>query len=116
VEVKLLPNGKSITQVKSAQVIYYHVELPMHAVILAEGLPVESYLEIGDHVNVGDHGVIRLRPDIVSRLSPDAALIWQTASCAELVLQGHKRASIRRWVNGHAPVAEPSGGGALHGQ
>src|ERR1019366_700567 len=45
VPVKLLINGTSIAQVKQNRVTYYHVELPRHAVILAEGLTVESYLD-----------------------------------------------------------------------
>ena len=39
VPVKLLINGTSIAQVKQANVTYFHVKLPRHAVILAS-LPV----------------------------------------------------------------------------
>jgi collagen type I alpha len=49
--VKLLINDTTIAQVKRDRVTYYHAELPEHEVILAEGLPVESYLDTGDRTN-----------------------------------------------------------------
>ena len=56
---------------KRAAVTYYHVELPQHAVILAEGLPVESYLDTGDRADFhGDGETIRLFPDFSARLAP----------------------------------------------
>ena len=42
-----LINDLSITQEQVAEVTYYHLELPAHNVIYAEGLPAESYL--ADH-------------------------------------------------------------------
>jgi parallel beta-helix repeat protein len=48
IPVKYLVNGDTIRQIDVAAVTYYHVELPAHAAILAEGLPVESYLDTGD--------------------------------------------------------------------
>ena len=77
--MKLLINRTSIAQVKpSNRVTYYHVETgTRHEVILAEGLTVESYLDLGDRANfhqVGDP--IRLFPDFTPRLTPDAAAAW----------------------------------------
>jgi len=44
-----LINGTSITQeMTETLVTYYHVELPAHNAILAEGLPAESYLETSE--------------------------------------------------------------------
>jgi len=40
-----LINGKTIIQEKWSQVTYFHVELPKHEAIYAEGLPAESYLD-----------------------------------------------------------------------
>ena len=42
IPVKHLINGRTISQVPCDEVTYYHVELPQHSVLLAEGLPVES--------------------------------------------------------------------------
>jgi len=44
-----LINGSTITQeMTETLVTYYHVELPAHNAILAEGLPAESYLETSE--------------------------------------------------------------------
>ena len=43
-----LVNGTTITQVEVDEVTYWHVELDSHDVILAEGPPAESYLEMGN--------------------------------------------------------------------
>jgi hypothetical protein len=44
-----LINGTTITQdMTEKMVTYYHVELPKHNAILAEGLPAESYLETSE--------------------------------------------------------------------
>jgi hypothetical protein len=44
-----LINGTTITQNKTETLVtYYHVELPKHNAILAEGLPAESYLETSE--------------------------------------------------------------------
>jgi len=89
IPAKLLVNGTSIAQVKRATVTYYHVELPDHVVILAEGLPVESYLDTGDRTNFGTNaGVIRLHPDFGARLGPDVAMIWEMRGAAPLVMTG----------------------------
>lgn len=43
-----LVNGHSITQSEVAEITYWHVELERHAVIFAEGLAVESYIDMGN--------------------------------------------------------------------
>ena len=48
IPVRHLINGVSIVQEAAEAVVYYHVELSDHAVVLAEGLPCESYLDTGD--------------------------------------------------------------------
>jgi hypothetical protein len=49
IPVRLLVNGATIAQDMSQHRIrYYHVELHTHGVILAEGLPTESYLDTGN--------------------------------------------------------------------
>ena len=51
IPVKLLINHRSIEQITPDHVTYYHVELPSHDLLLAEGLAVESYLDVGDRSN-----------------------------------------------------------------
>ncbi len=45
VPVQALVNGTSIVQRRQDQISYFHVELEQHDAILAEALPVESFLE-----------------------------------------------------------------------
>jgi len=102
--VKLLINGTSIAQVKRSKVTYFHIELERHDVILAEGLPVESYLDTGDRANFNRSGdAIRLFPDFTARLAPDTALIWETSAAAPLVMTGPALAAARRAVVEAAP-------------
>ncbi|QRE75109.1 Hint domain-containing protein [Methylobacterium aquaticum] len=48
VPVMCLINGTSIAREPVASVTYWHVELDAHDILLAEGLPAESYLDWGD--------------------------------------------------------------------
>jgi len=43
-----LINGKTIYQEECVQVTYFHVELPKHEAIYAEGLPAETYLDTSE--------------------------------------------------------------------
>ncbi|KQQ25310.1 hypothetical protein ASF53_21735 [Methylobacterium sp. Leaf123] len=47
VPVMCLINGTSITRVPTARITYWHVELDTHDILLAEGLPAESYIDLG---------------------------------------------------------------------
>ena len=70
IPIKHLLNGTSIAQVAVDEVIYYHVELPHHDVLLAEGLPAESYLDTGDRRSF-DNSAQAIRGGEVIRLHPD---------------------------------------------
>jgi hypothetical protein len=48
IPIRYLVNGCTIVQENIDHVTYYHVELASHDVILAEGLPCESYLDTGN--------------------------------------------------------------------
>ena len=80
-------------------VTYYHLELERHDVLLAEGLPVESYLDTGNRDAFADPGVvITLHPDFALRQ-------WEAEGCAPLVMAGPKLAAARRRVNAMAAEA-----------
>ncbi len=53
-----------------AEVAYYHVELAAHDVILAGGLPCESYLDSGNRRAFAD-------PDIGAALLPPIGHLWE---------------------------------------
>ncbi len=48
IPIRYLINGATIATEPREQVSYWHVELPAHDVVLAEGLPAESYLDTGN--------------------------------------------------------------------
>jgi len=90
IPVKYLIDGAAIVQVPVDTVTYYHVELPRHAVLLAEGLAAESYLEAGDRANFANGGgAVALYPDF-------ATLRWEAQGCAPLVVTGPKLEAARR--------------------
>jgi hypothetical protein len=96
IPVKCLINETTITQVQRSEVAYYHVELPRHTVLLAEGLPVESYLDTGDRTTfTNGAGPVALYPDFASRQ-------WDAAGCVPLVVVGPELVAARQWVNAMA--------------
>ena len=96
VPIRLLLNGGSIAQHPVASITYHHIELERHAVLLAEGLPCESYLDTGNRTALGPGPVMALHPDF-------ARCIWDTQACAELLLKGPRLADIRRRLLARAP-------------
>ena len=89
VPVRYLLNGASIRQEEVDRVQYFHVELPAHDVIFAEGLPVESYLDTGNRAAFTNGGTATM-------LHPDFALqVWQSSACAPLLHAGAGVTDIR---------------------
>jgi hypothetical protein len=65
IPARLLVNGDSIRQdPRIVRPHYFHVELQRHAVLLAEGLPAETYLDTGNRAALGSGGVIALESDL----------------------------------------------------
>jgi len=98
IPIRRLINGASIAQVMVDDVTYYHVELPRHDLLLAEGLTVESYLDSGDRSNFANSEAVRLCPDF-SRHGLDVSDRWEAFGGAKLVLTGPKLEAARRRVN-----------------
>ncbi len=106
IPVGFLRNGRTITQHERGTVDYWHVELDRHDVILAEGLTVESYLDVGNRTNFANGGVfLKLHPDFEQKH-------W-SETCLPLVLEGAeivqaKRALLARAKTlGHRMTSEP---------
>lgn len=91
IPVKHLINGTSIAQAQVDSVTYYHVELAEHDVLLAEGLPVESYLDTGDRANFANSAVVRQFPDFSARA-------WDGLGCAPLIVTGRELTAARRML------------------
>src|SRR5262249_2754411 len=98
IPVKHLVNGTTVVQVAVGRVVYYHVELPQHDVLLAEGLPAESYLDTGDRRNFANGGgAVLLHPDLAARG-------WGAAGRAPLVVMGAVLEGVRRRLAAVVPV------------
>jgi hypothetical protein len=79
-----LVNGTTILQEQGwSSVEYYHVELDMHAILLAEGLPAESYLDTGNRGFFGNSDdPLILHPDLTDESDSP---VREAGSCAPFV-------------------------------
>ncbi len=79
-----LINGATIRQEKGwTSVEYFHVELDAHAILLAEGLPAESYLDTGNRgFFVSSEEPLVLHPDLTNEADYPTR---ETQSCAPFV-------------------------------
>ena len=89
IPVKHLINGTTVVQEQYGTVMYYHVELPRHDVLLANGLAAESYLDTGDRVHFANGGnVVTLHPELTVRF-------WEAYGCAPLCVTGPEVDAVR---------------------
>ncbi len=79
-----LINGTTIRQEQGlSEVTYFHVELDTHSIMLAEGLPAESYLDTGNRgFFAGSDAPFVLHPDLTEETERPAR---EAASCAPFV-------------------------------
>jgi hypothetical protein len=78
--------------------------LPCHDVLLAEGLPTESYLDAGARNAFANcDGIIQLDPDFAPRLDDHAAL-WDAKGYAPLIVTGELLQRVRRRLDSNAGV------------
>jgi hypothetical protein len=100
VPAKALVNGRSIVQEQRRSFTYYHIELETHDILLAEGLPTESYLDTGNRrFFESDDDAMTLHPDF-------AQTMRETRSCAPFVESGPMLAAIRARIDARLPAAE----------
>jgi hypothetical protein len=96
IPIKHLINGTTIAQVHVDSITYHHIELAEHDVLLAEGLPAESFLDMRDGSKYANRpGPTRLYPDYSAR-------IWEAFGCARLVVAGPELAAAQALVAGFA--------------
>jgi Hint domain len=95
IEVGALQNGRTVEQVRCAAIEYWHVELDEHDVLLASGLPAESYLDIGNRTGfVNGRAFVEAHPDFMPRH-------W-AETCLPLVFDGPAMERTRRSLLAHA--------------
>ena len=82
IQAERLVNGATIRREQDCEtVVYWHVELDRHDVLMAEGLPAESYLDTGNRTAfVGGGDFVQLHPDFAPRH-------W-AETCAPMVQDG----------------------------
>jgi collagen type I/II/III/V/XI/XXIV/XXVII alpha len=98
IPVKYLIDGVSIAQIQCENVTYYHISLAEHDVLLAEGLPAESYLEHGDRSDFDNGGTaLTLHPDFCSRA-------WEAFGCAPLIVTGRTLETVRNRLSERAAL------------
>jgi hypothetical protein len=103
----------SIVQERQARAVHYwHVELDRHSVLLAEGLPAESYLDTGNRAFFRDAGQpITLHPSF--HVAAGHAR-WATDACAPLTVDEAsvrpiwQRLAERATALGHVPPSAPA--------
>ena len=75
-----LANGATIVQEEVEHVVYWHVELDTHDLLLANGMPAESYIDVGNRAffcdgGGGPDGVARTLADYCRPLIQDPAIL-----------------------------------------
>jgi hypothetical protein len=75
IQAETLVNGATIAQVPREHVEYWHVELDSHDILLAEGLPAESYLDVGNRTGFVDGGAyLEAYPDFSPKHDSEACV------------------------------------------
>jgi hypothetical protein len=103
VPARLLVNGQTITLEHGlAEVTYYHIELPRHDVVLADGAPAESWLDCGNRAWFANAPAALLRVDGTLAAHAKAG----AAPCAPVLQAGPALAAIRDRIALRIPVRD----------
>ena len=98
IPVRCLVNGDTIGQAPVDRVTYYHIELPQHDVVLAQGLEAEKDPDVRDRSDYANGpGPVRLYPEFSTRM-------WEAFGCAPLIVTGLELEAARALVAARAPM------------
>ncbi len=103
-----LINGTTIRQEQGwTSVVYFHVELDAHAILLAEGLPAESYLDTGNRGFFANSGApLLLHPNLTDETDYAARA---AGSCAPFVSdEANVRPVWQRLAERAAALGQPA--------
>lgn len=87
IPVKYLINGESVAQVNVREVMYFHIELERHDVVLANGLAAETYLDVDDRGAFTNGGAVTVLHPI---FGGETSLRWEADGCAPLIVRGEQ--------------------------
>ncbi|MCB8877236.1 Hint domain-containing protein [Acidisoma silvae] len=104
IPVKYLINGDAVRQERVASVTYFHVALADHDILLAEGLPAESYLSGSDDAFFGEGPVIDLHPGW-GAASRDIAFMGEALTYAPITVSGPAVDRVRARLLTHRPAS-----------
>jgi autotransporter passenger strand-loop-strand repeat protein len=110
IPLRYLLNDATVRQMDVAAVTYWHVELPAHGVLLAEGLPSESFLDTGNRASFVNGGAV------VSAFPGFAGDVWARDAAAPLITEGpvrdlvYRRLLAQAFVLGWRTVEAGAGG------
>ena len=91
IPIKYLINETNVSQANASSVVYHHIELQAHDIILASGLPAETFLSTSDRsMFETNSGPVHLHPDFARPDEGwlDASLVRDALACAPLVVTG----------------------------
>ena len=107
IPIRHLVNGTTVAQVERTAITYHHIEMPHHDVLLAEGMPAESYLEAGArNAFVDGAAVIQLHADFAPARD-HYAMLWETEGYAPLVVAGAQLERTREKLARQARLLSP---------
>ncbi len=108
IPIRYLVNDTTVAQLPADQVTYWHVELDRHDVLLASGLPAESFLDTGNRAAFANAGaVVAAHPDF-------ARLTWEGQGCAPLMIVGPVVEAARARLAARARMLEEDAGYGIH--
>jgi hypothetical protein len=94
IPIRHLINGTTIAQIERQTITYYHIELPQHDVLIADGMPAETYLEAGARSAFANGDVVQLRPEFTPP-QDHYAMLWEQYGYAPLVVTGETLDRVR---------------------
>ena len=93
IPAKCLVNDLNVVFSDVERVTYHHIELAMHDVVFAEGLPTETYLEVGNRSAFAGGAAVDMHPDFAS--TPDSSYFaFEARGYAKLVLAGPELTAV----------------------
>ena len=99
IPAEALLNGSTITRCEDMDPIaYYNIEMPMHAVVLAEDLPAESYIDRGDRA-------MFMNATSAGRAEGPSAQAWE--ACAPILQSGPLVDRVRARIALRTGVTQP---------
>jgi hypothetical protein len=107
IAARYLLNGASVRQENWEKIVYYHVELESHDVMLVDGMAAESFLDVGNRAAFSNGGEpVMLHPDFARKT-------WDAEACAPDLPKGAELTQLRQTMlaraidMGHALTNDP---------